>query len=99
MTEVTKVSEIEVDHLIDYIHTDDHPDTRSLLATLLRAAKAYIESHTGLTPEDIDRHPDIVVAVYILCQEWYDNRTLHVDKGTVSPTADVILNMYSVNLI
>lgn len=97
--EITKVSDVTVDALIDYIKTDDAPETRSLLGTLLVAARAYIRSQTGLTDEEIDSYPDFVVAVYILCQDWHDNRSLFVDKGVMSPTVKTILHMHSVNLI
>ena len=99
MAEITKVSDITVNDLIEYIRTDDSPETQKQLSTFLSSAKSYISSYTGLTAEQIDSHPDIVVAVYVLCQDMYDNRTLYVDKGTVSPTVQTILEMYSVNLI
>ena len=99
MAEITKVSEITVEALVEYIRTDESAETKSQLSTLLTAAKSYIKSETGLTEEEIDSHADFVVAVYILCQDWYDNRTLYVDKGTISPTVDTILNMHSVNFI
>lgn len=99
MADVTKVSDITVDDLIDYLHEYNDMSTRSRLTTLLSAAKSYIQSETGLTPEKIDSHADFVVAVYLLVQDWNDNRTMYVDKGTVSPTVQTILFMYSENLI
>ena len=99
MTDVLKVSDITVEALVDYIRTDESHETKSQLKTMLHAAKSYIESYTGLTSEQIDSHPDFVMAVYILCQDWYDNRTLYTDSENVSPTVQTILDMYSVNLI
>lgn len=99
MADVTKVSDITVDDLIAYLRTYNDETTRTQLSTLLSAAQSYIQSQTGLTPEKIDSHADFVVAVYMLVQDWFDNRTMYVDKGTVSPTVETILFMYSENLI
>lgn len=99
MAEVNKVSEITVDDLIDYIRTPDDAKTRALLATLLSAAKSYIGSHTGLTDAEMDDYMELVIAVYIIVQDWYDNRTLYAQKGEVSPTVQTILDMHARNLI
>lgn len=97
--EISKVSDITVDALIEYIKTDESPETRAILSSLLAAARGYIRSQTKLTDDEIDSYPEFVVAVYIICQDWHDNRTLYVDKGVTSPTVEAILNMHSRNLL
>lgn len=99
MADVSKVSEITVDDLIDYIRAPDDAKTRGRLSILLRAAKSYIRSRTGLTDAEMDDYSEIVIAVYIIVQDWYDNRTLYAQKGEVSPTVQTILDMHARNLI
>lgn len=99
MAEVSKVSEITVDDLIDYIRTPDDAKTRSELSTLLAAAKSFVCSYTGLTDVEMDNYSEIVIAVHIIVQDWYDNRTLYAQKGDVSPTVQTILDMHARNLI
>lgn len=93
-----KVSEITVDDLLEYLHDEPSRENMRLLPVLLSAAISHIKSYTGLNDEKIDSHSDMVVAVYMLVQDWYDNRTLYAE-GSISPTIQTILDMYSENLL
>lgn len=94
-----KVSEITVDDLSAYIHVDLDESTTKLFQTLLNIAKEYIKSYTGISNEEMDKHEDIVIVVYILVQDMYDNRTLYVDETNLNKTVESIINLYRVNLI
>lgn len=94
-----KVSEITADDLSAYIRLDLDDNTELQLKNLLNIAKEYIKSYTGMTAEEMDEHEDIVIVIYILVQDMYDNRTLYVDKTNLNKTVENILNMYSRNLI
>ena len=75
MQEVHKVSEITVNTVADYIRLDGMDATEERqLSTFLEVAKDYIKNYTGL--EDLDEYADLVIAVYILCQDMFDNRTM-----------------------
>ena len=94
-----KVSEITADDLSAYIRVDLDENTEKLLTTLLNSAKEYIKSYTDMDNEEMDEHEDIVIVVYILVQDMYDNRTLYVDKTNLNKTVESIINLYRKNLI
>lgn len=94
-----KVSEITAEDLSAYIRVDLDENTEKLLTTLLNVAKKYIKSYTGMDDEETDEHEDIVIVVYILIQDMYDNRTLYVDKTNLNKTVESIINLYRKNLI
>ena len=72
---------------------------QSFIPQILEAAKAYVMKYTGLDAEGMDKCADIVIAVYVLCQDMYDNRTLYVDSSNISNVVETILGMHSINLL
>lgn len=98
MTNVTKVSDITVENLADYLRLSEiTPEDEALLQTLLSISKTFIVKYTGR--ENLDDFPDFVIVVYLLVQDMYDNRTMYVDKGDFNQTVQTILGMHSVNLL
>lgn len=100
MNNLTKVSQITYSDVADYIRlvevTEDYQKT---LNNLIGIAKTFIASYTGHTIEELDDYQDFIIVVFILCQDMWDNRTLYVDKATLSYPVETILNMHSVNLL
>ena len=98
MADVTKVSEITKESIAEYLHLAD-PTEQELkeLNMFLEVSKSYIKSYTG--QKDLDIYQDFIIAVYILCQDMYDNRALYIEKGSINNTVSTILDMHSVNLI
>jgi hypothetical protein len=47
----------------------------------------------------IDAFEDFVIAVYVLCQDMYDNRSMYVDKTSMNRVVETILGMHSINLL
>ena len=97
-----KVSEITIKDLAEYLKLDFESLTEEEKAELnvfLSSAKLFISEYTGLNQEEIDTHETFVVAVYILVQDMYDNRSYYVDKSSLNQVLEHILNMHSVNLI
>jgi len=47
----------------------------------------------------IDAYQDFVIAVYVLCQDMYDNRSMYIDKNNANMVIDSILNMHAINLL
>lgn len=95
-----KISEITTADLLGYLRLDDSgTDVTNELETLLKVAKAFITSYTGLTLEAADLHEDFVIVVFVLVQDMYDNRTLYVDKTNLNKVVETILGMHSVNLL
>ena len=98
MEEITKVSEITVNYLAEYlrIYELDAKETTHL-NNLLNIAKAFIKSYTG--QDDLDKYQDFVIVVLVLVEDMYDNRTLYVDTKNLNIVIETILGMHSVNLL
>ena len=91
---VEKVSQITENDIADFIHLDERTaEETQQLSTFLNIAKDYIKNYTGL--EDLDEYADLVIVVYILCQDMYDNRTMYVEKSTINRTVQTILDMHT----
>ena len=95
---ISKVSEITIDDVANYIKATDTEG----IDTYLNIAKSYISSYTGIPVtseegESLDDFPDFIIVVYILCQDMYDNRTLYVDKSNINKTVQTILDMHTRN--
>lgn len=99
---VLKVSEITVKNLADYLKLDYQSLSEEEileLAAFLKASQSFVSDYTGLIPTQIDSHESFVIAVYVLVQDMYDNRTLYVDKSNLNRVVEMILDMHSVNLL
>lgn len=97
-----KVSEITVKNLVDYLKLDYQSLSEEEileLAMFLQSSQSFISDYTGLTSAQIDNHETFVIAVYVLVQDMYDNRSFYVDKSNLNQVVEHILNMHSVNLL
>ena len=91
---ISKVSEITINDIAEYIHLDEIGDAEEKqLTTFLTVAKDYIKNYTAL--EDLDEYADLVIVVFILCQDMYDNRVLYIDKGNPNKVVQTILDMHT----
>lgn len=96
--EVSKVSDITVESVAEYLRLDEvSEEEKNTLASLLSVAVSFIKSYTGL--DDLDKYPEFVIVVLILCQDMWDNRTMYVDGKDLNNTVQSILAMHSVNLL
>ena len=94
------VSEITVNDIVNYLKIGEI-DNNLLkeLETYLKIAKKYIKDETGLDTEKLDLHEDFIIAIYVLCQDMYDNRTLYVDKNNTNKVVETILGRHRINLL
>ena len=93
---VTKVSEITTKEIADYIRLDEVSVADEIqLETFLTVAKNYVANYTGL--DDLDEYADLVIVVYILCQDMYDNRSMYLDKNNPNRVVQTILDMHTRN--
>ena len=92
----SKVSEITIKDVADFIRLEEvSADDEKQLSTFLTVAKDYIKNYTGL--DDLDEYADLVIVVYILCQDMYDNRVMYIDKGNVNKVVQTVLDMHTRN--
>ena len=97
---VSKVSDITVNSVADYLRLDEETDSdKNTLATLISIATSFIKSYTGLDDDGVDKYPEFVIVAFILCQDMWDNRTMYVDSKDLNNTVQSILAMHSVNLL
>lgn len=98
--EVSKVSDITVESVTDYLRLDEVTDSEiNTLTMLISIATSFIKSYTGLDDAGVDKYPEFVIVVLILCQDMWDNRTMYVDSKDMNNTVQSILAMHSVNLL
>lgn len=96
--EVSKVSDITVESVAEYLRLDEvSEEEKNTLTTLISIATSFIKSYTGL--DDLDKYSEFVIVVLILCQDMWDNRTMYVDSKDLNNTVQSILAMHSVNLL
>lgn len=98
--EVSKVSDITVKCVADYLRLDEVVESENdTLTMLISIATSFIKSYTGLDDADVDKYPEFVIVVLILCQDMWDNRTMYVDSKDLNNTVQSILAMHSINLL
>ena len=91
---ITKVSEITTTDIADFIRLGEVSDAEEKqLQTFLTVAKNYVANYTAL--DDLDEYADLVIAVYVLCQDMYDNRSLYIDKNNPNKVVQTILDMHT----
>lgn len=98
--EVNKVSDITESSVADYLRLDEltYSDINTL-TMLISIATSFIKSYTGLDDAGVDKYPEFVIVVLILCQDMWDNRTMYVDSKDLNNTVQSILAMHSINLL
>lgn len=97
---INKVSEITENNIAEYIRLVDASKSElSELKTYLNIAISFIISYTGLNKEELDEYNDLIIVVYVLCQDMYDNRTLYVEKNNLNKVVETVLGMHSRNLL
>lgn len=102
-----QVSDITAATVGEYIRSDEPLETESVfIEAIIAAAKAYASEYTGIpatstdeTVETLDAHEDITIAVLVLCQDMYDNRSMYVDKSNTNKVISTILDMHCRHLL
>lgn len=98
---LTKISEIVVDDIIDYLRISETSEKeKKYLKTILNVSKEYIRKYTGYDKiDDLDKYPDLVIVVFVLCQSMYDDRAYYIDNTNVNKVVQSILDLHSRNLL
>lgn len=100
MKEITKVSDITKTEVAEYLRLVEVTEAdNQTLENLIEISKSYITNYTGHTEEELDEYKDMVIVVFTLCQDMWDNRALYVDNTNLNRVVENILNMHSKNLL
>lgn len=100
-----KVSEITITDIIAYLRADpedfSNATDRRQIEMMFTAAKRYVMNYTALKENELDCSEDITMAVLILCQDFYDNRTRNLmnNESAVNRTLEALLGFNDHNLL
>lgn len=100
MNNITKISEITYQDVAEYIRLSEvTQDDQNTLTNLINISIDYISKYTGVTVENLDNYNDMVIVVFVLCQDMWDNRTMYVDNTNLNKVVETILGMHQINLL
>lgn len=101
MNAITKVSEITARDVAEYLRIAElTEDDENFITSTISVAIDYILKYTGIEDaETLDNYNDMVIVVYVLCQDMYDNRTMYVDNSNLNRVVENILGLHQRNLL
>lgn len=100
MNNITKISEITYQDVAEYIRLSEVTQSdQKTLTNLINISIDYISKYTGIANENLDNYNDLVIVVFILCQDMWDNRTMYVDNTNLNKVVETILGMHQINLL
>ena len=100
MNNITKISDITYEDIANYIRLSEvSEDDENYLTTLINISKDYILKYTGIEEENLDNYTDLIIVVFVLCQDMYDNRSMYVDNSNLNKVVETILGMHQYNLL
>ena len=101
MNAITKVSEITAQDVADYLRIAElTEDDENFITSTINVAVDYILKYTGIEDaETLDTYNDMVIVVFVLCQDMYDTRALYIDNSNVNRVVENILGLHQRNLL
>lgn len=101
MNAITKVSEITAQDVAEYLRIAELTEAdANFITSTISVAIDYILKYTGI--EDaaaLDNYNDMVIVVFVLCQDMYDTRAMYVDNSNVNRVVENILGLHQRNLL
>ena len=100
MNNITKISDITYEDIANYIRLSEvSDDDQNYLTTLINISKDYILKYTGIDEGNLDNYTDLIIVVFVLCQDMYDTRAMYVDNSNLNKVVETILGMHQNNLL
>ena len=101
MNAIEKVSEITAQDVAEYLRIAElTEDDENFITSTIKVATDYILKYTGIADaETLDTYNDMVIVVFVLCQDMYDNRALYVDNSNLNNVVENILGLHQRNLL
>lgn len=100
MNNISKISDITYTDIADYIRLSEISQSdQNYLTMLIDISKDYILKYTGIDEDDLDDYADLIIVVFVLCQDMYDTRSMYVDNSNLNKVVETILGMHQNNLL
>lgn len=100
MNNITKISDITYQDIANYIRLSEiSPSDQNYLTMLINISKDYIINYTGIDEGNLDNYTDLIIVVFVLCQDMYDTRSMYVDNSNLNKVVETILGMHQNNLL
>ena len=100
MNNINKISDITYQDIADYIRLSEVSQSeQNYLTTLINISKDYISNYTGIDENNLDNYKDLIIVVFVLCQDMYDTRSMYVDNSNLNKVVETILGMHQNNLL
>ena len=100
MNNINKISDITYQDIADYIRLSEVSQSeQNYLTTLINISKDYILNYTGIDEDNLDNYKDLIIVVFVLCQDMYDTRSMYVDNSNLNKVVETILGMHQNNLL
>jgi len=100
MNNISKISDITYSDIANYIRLSEVSESdQNYLTTLINISKDYILNYTGINENDLDNYTDLIIVVFVLCQDMYDTRAMYVDNSNLNKVVETILGMHQNNLL
>lgn len=100
MNNINKISDITYLDIADYIRLSEISQSdQNYLTTLINISKDFILNYTGIDEGNLDNYKDLIIVVFVLCQDMYDTRSMYVDNSNLNKVVETILGMHQNNLL
>lgn len=100
MNNINKISDITYQDIADYLRLSEVSQSeQNYLTTLINISKDYISNYTGIDENNLDNYKDLIIVVFVLCQDMYDTRSMYVDNSNLNKVVETILGMHQNNLL
>lgn len=101
MNAITKVSEITAQDVAEYLRIAElTEEDENFITSTISVAIDYILKYTGIEDaQTLDNYNDMVIVVFVLCQDMFDNRAMYVDNSNLNRVVDNILSLHQRNLL
>lgn len=100
MNNITKISDITYSDIANYIRLSEVSQSdQNYLTMLINISKDYIINYTGIDEGNLDNYADLIIVVFVLCQDMYDTRSMYVDNSNLNKVVETILGMHQINLL
>ena len=98
---IEKVSDITATDIASYLRiAEPTADDLLFINTSMKVAVDFILKYTGIEDaEALDAYQDMIIFVYVLCQDMYDTRELYVNNSNLNRVVETILGMHQRNLL